>query len=457
MSKISTSRFTIVNDVHVHVPVNENLMTNFILQEQGDWFEDEIKFVRNFIKPGMNVIDIGANYGVYTLTIAKMIGKSGKLWAFEPTDTTAFCLRKSIAENKLDNIELIQAGLSDKIGEATFFTSPNSELNSLTQDAGGGESETISLLTLDHCMKKFEWDRIDFIKLDAEGEDCNILTEARETFSSFSPMIMFELKHGEHVNLPLIERFKGMGLDCYRLLPGLNILVPFDHRQPFDGYLLNLFACDKKRASQLESEGVIVQAWDVTKLVDNVSLAEQFIGDLKCGSSLKKHLPPASDSSDDYMAILNGYIMSLSNSESNVDRVSYLMSALAGARRMIAKGEGRIERLVPFARIAIDAGERALGVEVLGGLINRYNATINFEVDELLLPACKRFDDVDPKVDINKWLYSSILETYIKQHAFSCYFTEKTTLPFFAGLDSLGFISEEMRNRFTLVFSHYPQ
>jgi protein O-GlcNAc transferase len=73
----TTETIKIVNDVHVTIPSSLQLMTPYVLHEQGDWFEDEIKFLRTFIKPGMGIIDIGANYGLYTLTIAKIVGDNG--------------------------------------------------------------------------------------------------------------------------------------------------------------------------------------------------------------------------------------------------------------------------------------------------------------------------------------------------------------------------------------------
>jgi len=99
MPEDRTTSIAMVNNVSVTVPSSPQSMTNFVLQEQHDWFEDEIKFIRHYIKPGMKVVDIGANYGLYTLTIASIIGHSGKIWAIEPTEATATCLRKSIAAN----------------------------------------------------------------------------------------------------------------------------------------------------------------------------------------------------------------------------------------------------------------------------------------------------------------------------------------------------------------------
>ena len=54
----------LVDGTQVIVPDSLELITSYVLQEQGDWFEDEIKFLRAHVQPGNTVIDIGANYGV---------------------------------------------------------------------------------------------------------------------------------------------------------------------------------------------------------------------------------------------------------------------------------------------------------------------------------------------------------------------------------------------------------
>ncbi|NOZ37744.1 MAG: FkbM family methyltransferase [Gammaproteobacteria bacterium] len=206
MPEFVTTNVTITGDIQVTVPESPRFMTTFVPLEQDDWFEDEVDFVRFFVKPGMKVLDIGANYGCYALMRAKIIGGAGKIWAFVPTKMTAACLRKSILANKFHSIDLVQAGLSDRCGKATFFTSPNAELNSLSRGVFDDNThETIRLLTLDHCKDEYQWGDIDFMKLNVEGEECNILRGGAKTLSSLSPLIMFELKHGESINLPLIE------------------------------------------------------------------------------------------------------------------------------------------------------------------------------------------------------------------------------------------------------------
>ena len=58
---------TLVDGVKIVVPNSLNLITPYVLREQPDFFEDELKSVSKLIGPGQKVIDLGANYGVYTL------------------------------------------------------------------------------------------------------------------------------------------------------------------------------------------------------------------------------------------------------------------------------------------------------------------------------------------------------------------------------------------------------
>ena len=183
-----TTQFIALNDgTEICAPDDVKLMTNFVLREQGDWFEDEIKFVREYIQPEMNVLDIGANYGLYTNAMAQTMRSNkqhvlGSIWCFEPTPDTASALRETIDQNSYDNIEVIEVGLSDKKGDATFYLSDNAELNSLTKGKTSSREVMVKLETLDDCCNQFFWPKIDFVKLDAEGEEINILKGGQKFF-----------------------------------------------------------------------------------------------------------------------------------------------------------------------------------------------------------------------------------------------------------------------------------
>jgi len=452
-----TTELSFVNNIKVTVPSSPTFMTTFVLMEQGDWFEDEIKFIRNFLQPGMKVIDIGSNYGLYALTMANAVGEGGRVWSFEPTSDTAGCQSKSITANGFKNIELVQCGLSNRVDNVKLYTASNSEWNSLTYNPLlGNEYEMISLLTLDSCFQKYQWTDIDFIKLDAEGEEAKIIDGGEMALSRLTPLIMFELKHGNTVNKPLISKFKNIGYSCYRLLPALNILIPFDHEEPHDPFILNLFCCKDDRADQLETRGVLVREWDVNATTPS-GLAFEYINSLPYGRILIDSLQkkPAPDS-DPYIQVLNSFVASLSGT-APASRVGLLMSALQGMSDLMNNGENRVERLASFARIAFDAGERVLGVEILINLFNTYDAYVDgSEISSLFFPPLGRYDRITPDRDLKEWLLSSICEALIDKHEFSIYFSKDKMKPVFERLNAIGYVDDNMRKRYQLWKTVYP-
>ena len=68
------------------------------------------------LRPGMNVVDVGANLGYYTLLAAKAVGKSGRVWSFEPEPHNFMLMVKSMHASDFHNIEPVQIALSDKAG-----------------------------------------------------------------------------------------------------------------------------------------------------------------------------------------------------------------------------------------------------------------------------------------------------------------------------------------------------
>src|SRR5262249_47456756 len=157
--------------VRVVVPQSLNLITPYVLLEQQDWFEDEIKFVRRLLAPRQEVIDIGANYGVYALSMARAVGASGRVWAFEPASSTADLLAESIPTNGFTQCILERRAVSSTPGTARLSLNENSELNALVADVSSpGSSETVPVTTLDECMERYGWRDIAFLKIDAEGE-----------------------------------------------------------------------------------------------------------------------------------------------------------------------------------------------------------------------------------------------------------------------------------------------
>ena len=141
-----------------------------LLLEHGDYFENELAFVRRCLTRDAQCVDIGANHGVYCLHMAKTACEGG-VWAFEPASHTADLLETSKNANELDSLHVCRAAVSDASGTARFvIDAGGSEYNHLLMDASTEEKETelVKLTTLDECVQQFSWTRMDFIKIDAE-------------------------------------------------------------------------------------------------------------------------------------------------------------------------------------------------------------------------------------------------------------------------------------------------
>jgi protein O-GlcNAc transferase len=442
---IATTFITLNDGTEICAPKEANLMSNYVLREQGDWFEDEIHFVRNFIQPGMIALDIGANYGLYSTAIAKNLGDNGKLWCFEPTPNTAKALRSTIERNNLDSrVEIIEAGLSDHTGTATFYLSPNAELNSLTTSTKASETSlTIKLLTLDQCQLEYNWQSIDFIKLDAEGEEANILKQSTKTLEDFSPLIMFELKHGEEINHSLIGDFKNLGYEPYYLIPGIDILAPLNLSVPIDGFLLNLFCCKASTAKLLEKDGYLVSTAETLQGKDD-SKQDDFFAQIPAFSSLDKRVI----NDQNYQQVINAYIGSRDETLDKQQRYQHLLFAFEIVKGVLNQGESKIERLSTYARIAFDVGQRSVGLQICNYVINKYlQDRDSIKIDEPYVPVNGLFESTAQKLLENDWLLASFIDEYIRKHAYSCYFTHDKAIPYFNTLKKMGFMLPDMERR----------
>ena len=448
----------IENDILVVVPDDLNLITPYVLEEQQDWFEDEIKFVRKLIKPGMQIIDIGANYGCYALTMAKLAEADGKLWAFEPAASTASYLQQGIEANGLGQVQLIRAALSNQTGEASFFTQANAELNSLNKGIAGHEqTETVPVYRLDDCMDTYGWTDIDFLKMDAEGEEARILEGGEKFFQTLSPLVMFELKHGEAkqgegIDEGLIQSFLDLGYEPYKLILGLMLLVPFDVQEEPDPFQLNLFCCKPDRAKQLQEAGMLTMDEDKSELI--LSSQDAWVEYLKpcpyadgllAQWSLKSALPGA----EAYIAALNAYAIAHTVEDKSE---GYRCLKAAFIQLIAALDEhASLPRLLTLARIATDIGRREAAVQALNQIVEVLNHEQQFDPVEPFLAASDRAASIDPAGEWAKWCIAQSLAERERLQAYSSYFTGADSKLALNIIENLDYDDAEMGRRLELI------
>ena len=455
----TNTTLTMVGGVRVVVPDSLEQITPYVLREQHDWFEDEVKFLRRLLQPGQKVIDIGANYGVYALSMARTVGPTGRLWAFEPASSTAEYLAAGIEANGFLHVSLERCALSDRIGTVELSLNPHSELNALLDGGSGdGAHETVALTTLDDCHNRFNWQDIAFVKIDAEGEEARILKGGARFLAEQSPLVEYEIKAGADLHLELVDEFAAIGYQSYRLVPGLDLLVPFDPAATPDGYLLNLFACKRDRAELLAASGYLLTQTAAPEAA--VPLLQQdplhALRMLPYAQSLGTMWAKttAAGQSADVVEALRLYAVSRDASASAAVRFGSLQTSLR-LLEAASKRSPSYLRLASLARVAQDHGSRSVAVRALQQLCADILQDQSFNPSEPFLTPLARFDGLPSGSAIGNWVLAAALEAWELLGSFSSLYAGESSRQRLEIIAVLGFGSAEMQRRLRLLEARF--
>ncbi len=397
-------------------PASLDCMSSYVLLEQGRWFEKEIDFLYDAISPGMTVVDIGANIGMYSLALASLVGPHGKVIAYEPGTENRRHLAHSLQLNRLDNVTLSAAALSDTEGHGMLEIGDSGEFNmliSLTDPSTNTES--VKLTTLDAEFALRNWSAVDFIKIDAEGQEYAILQGGKDFFALFDPLVMFEIKHGLSINDKLIEAFNELGYQTYRLLGDGSALVAVDPGAELDGFELNCFAAKPALAARLAEKGLLIPSvhedWTLSDSERRSAIerycALPFAESLGISSSDVENCPFA-DALTCYAAyrLLPGL---------NPQRRFALLQKAYSLLADFTTNTGSAAALATLARVGLDLGHRGGAIAALISLINDPDP----ELDQPFFPPAERFES--SSADAVSWFGYAVGETLELNQGYSTF------------------------------------
>lgn len=182
--------------VRLFIDLSDHVIGLNILR--GQYEQDEIRFVRRLLKPGDSAIDVGGHIGFFTMQMAAAVGPDGRIYAFEPLDSNANLLERSIAENGFgDRVRFQRAAVGAAPGTATL-TFPVETLNSggayLLRNGSaplfGNQKKDVPLVALDALELRRP---VRFIKMDVEGAEPQVLRGAARILKEDTPVILSEL------------------------------------------------------------------------------------------------------------------------------------------------------------------------------------------------------------------------------------------------------------------------
>ena len=180
-------------DLNITAALDENLRLSLSNRDAalapsifvtGCFEEAEISFIRDYVKPGMTAIDIGANIGVHTLIMARSVGAVGRVHSFEPSAVFGRLQRNVALNSFADRVVLNHCAVGRETGTLVLmkckpgfeaYTSVNSPCH---ESAPTGETFTSHLVTLDEYAIKQNLSQIDFLKIDVEGGEPAVLDGA---------------------------------------------------------------------------------------------------------------------------------------------------------------------------------------------------------------------------------------------------------------------------------------
>jgi FkbM family methyltransferase len=171
-----------------------------VFKNVSETTEKDLKIVRQIVKSGEYVVDIGSNIGIYTAFLSGLVGEEGRVFSIEPVTFTFDFLRNNVKKTKKGNVVLLNYAISQSDGEL---------LMEIPKYTTGGENyyqaricqkysksphavEAVQARRLDSLLGGVE-KKISFVKCDVEGHELECIGGASGIISQFHPIWLIEI------------------------------------------------------------------------------------------------------------------------------------------------------------------------------------------------------------------------------------------------------------------------
>jgi len=411
----ATLEIPIAGGVKVMVPDDIERMEPYVLLEQHDWFEPEIRFIRHLMQSGMTAIDMGAGYGCYALTMGQLVGETGRVWALEPDPEKADYLQRSIRANGLTHVDV-------------------------SRGEGAGSISAV--------LEGSDRDDIDVIRIGP-----NVGIDSLEGIERGSPLLMFPAESGDTAGTGLIDQLRDAGYGIYTLLPGPLVLHPWGG-QDLDPFQRNLFACKDDRAERLTEAQLLVPGIpDQALAIDEtwqtylapLPYARRLYDRWRRGAGNGDH-----DTWHDNARAIGAFAAAFNPSNPPSVRLQALQASFLLLNALLEK-EATVTRLMSMVRIASELGHRQVAVALLNEIARNFEEHPNFHPDEPFLAVSARAATIDPGESIGEWAWGQVLAERERLQGFSSYVNGTASLPALEAIQALQYPDAEMARRQQLI------
>lgn len=184
-------RVNLFGRYHFSLDLNRGDLESSFFYFLPELYEPETqRYIRDHIKPGMTGMDIGAHVGFFSLLMADRVTASGKVYSFEPEEKNFKRLSLNLESNHFAWAEPYHAALAEKSGSEKLFLHATNTGNFLASALAPPvqtdltQFQDVNVTSLDDFIDEHQLEKIDLMKIDAEGSESGILAGAHKTFSS---------------------------------------------------------------------------------------------------------------------------------------------------------------------------------------------------------------------------------------------------------------------------------
>jgi FkbM family methyltransferase len=192
---------------------------SWLLWTNPDGYDNELNFLKKYLKLGDVVVDIGANIGVITLSSSSFVGQGGIVYSFEPNPKTFEYLKGNVDENRFSNIRLYQLAVGEKSAVTNFIDDSSDDLsNSISlENINSGNNPLIQVQPLDEIIPNSV--RIHLLKVDVEGFEIFVLKGAEKCLSMTDCIYIESYEaHFNKYGYSSLDLFNYMRLKGFKLL-----------------------------------------------------------------------------------------------------------------------------------------------------------------------------------------------------------------------------------------------
>jgi FkbM family methyltransferase len=216
--------FSLIHCRHGIFALEQGDMISMVMRMYGEWAENSFALIKNFIKPGDTVFDVGANIGTLTIPLAKEVGQRGSVYAYEGQESVFYNLCTNILINNCFQVRARNCLIGHRPGQAqiekssaramegTFNRGAKSYVSNLINPSGNNtpDQQQIEVSTIDQELQNAK--SCHLIKADVEGAEAMVLQGAAETIERHRPILYLECGkpelHAQLLPLLISKKYK---------------------------------------------------------------------------------------------------------------------------------------------------------------------------------------------------------------------------------------------------------